>query len=92
MATADRLNTSGCEFNPIPFGCLVCPLNICKYDLPAYQVARLHRWFNQDQSILEQLAQGLDISEVAEAAGLTVRTVYRIKQRCKEEELTYPVH
>ena len=41
---------SGCEFSPGLFGCLTCPLALCKYDLPINELNILR--FGKDGCVL----------------------------------------
>jgi hypothetical protein len=74
---------NGCEANPIPLGCLTCPLPQCKYDdQTAYQTMLKVR---RHQAILDVYREmpgyptNMErVEAVAKAMNITGRTVYRI--------------
>ena len=69
----------GCYINPVPFGCLECPLPQCVHDNP--KIAHLYARRKKDKAIMESWKPGMTTAEVAKLWGLTARTLYRIKQR-----------
>lgn len=70
----------GCEVNPVPLGCLSCPLPVCKYDMPnPEERKRSERAKLRLDRSLELLAQGLTVREVARQLGVSTRLVHRHK-------------
>ena len=70
----------GCEASD---SCLDCPLPKCRYDDPAWY--QRNRRLAQDFRMLYVIQQeSLGIQEAAERFSVTVRTVFRIMQRCRE--------
>ena len=69
----------GCEVAP---HCVDCPLEICQYDLPPNQRASLR---NSARNVLirEAAAEGARRSEIAEAARLSERSIYRLLSEAK---------
>ena len=76
---AEDLGTYGCEENPVPYGCLECPLPACKYD--GFRVRSQARRRQRDQPIVDAFAEGLNVAEVARMFGVSQRTVYRVQAR-----------
>ena len=71
---------TGCEASD---SCLDCPLPLCKYDDPAWY--QRNRRLARDFRILRVMTQeSLSIEETAQRFSVTVRTVFRIMQRCRE--------
>ena len=71
---------TGCEASD---SCLDCPLPFCKYDDPSWY--QRNRRLARDFRILHVMNQeSLSIEETAERFSVTVRTVFRIMQRCRE--------
>ena len=71
---------TGCEASD---SCLNCPLPICRYDDPAWY--QRNRRIARDFRILQAMEQeSLTVDQTAERFGITVRTVFRILQRCRE--------
>ena len=71
---------TGCEASD---SCLDCPLPFCKYDDPAWY--QRNRRLARDFRILHVMTQeSLSIEETAQRFSVTVRTVFRIMQRCRE--------
>ena len=71
---------TGCEASD---SCLDCPLPRCKYDDPAWY--QRNRRLARDFRIMHVMNQeSLSIEETAERFSVTVRTVFRIMQRCRE--------
>ena len=68
----------GCEFSK---SCFECPLPRCKYEMPPGDVARYRRWLFRDVPINAMLDESVSVADTAKAFGVTVRTVYRIKER-----------
>ena len=71
---------TGCEASD---SCLDCPLPQCKYDDPVWY-QRNRRLTNDFRLIHVMHRESLSIEETAERFGITVRTVFRILQRCRE--------
>ena len=71
---------TGCEASD---SCLDCPLPFCKYDDPTWY--QRNRRLARDFRILHVMTQeSLSIEETAARFSITVRTVFRIMQRCRE--------
>ncbi len=71
---------TGCEASD---SCLDCPLPKCKYDDPAWY--QRNRRLARDFRIVQVMQQeSLSVEETAERFSVTVRTVFRIVQRCRE--------
>lgn len=72
----------GCHVNPIPKGCLSCPLARCLYDFKRPEVAfkRIQRQ-PFERAVLSALATGRGVDHIAGNFGISPRTVYRIKER-----------
>ena len=70
---------TGCE---VSAACLDCPLPRCKFDDPAWyqRNRRLARDFRVMYTIQQE---SLSMEEAAERFSVTVRTVFRILQRCR---------
>ena len=74
---------TGCEASE---SCLDCPLPQCRYDDPAWY--QRNRRLARDFRIVRAMQQdGLTIEETADRFSVTVRTVFRIIQRCREAAL-----
>ena len=71
---------TGCEASD---SCLDCPLPQCRYDDPAWYLRnrRLARDF-QMMHVMQQ--ESLSLEQTAERFSVTVRTVFRVMQRCRE--------
>lgn len=71
---------TGCEASD---SCLDCPLPLCKYDDPSWYYR--HRRLAKDFRMLHIIQrESLSAEEAAERFSVTVRTVFRIMQRCRE--------
>ncbi len=71
---------NGCEASD---SCLDCPLPRCKYDDPTWY--QRNRRLARDFRIIHVMKQeSLSIEATAERFSVTVRTVFRIIQRCRE--------
>ena len=81
LVTTDN---DGCEVNPIPWGCLTCPLEVCRYDLPAPEQARLNTG-TRDRDIALAWEHGEPARSIAARTGLSERTVHRAIQHATEE-------
>ena len=85
ISTADasefyHYEDTGCEASD---SCLDCPLPICRYDDPEWYLR--HRRMVKDFKIVQIIErEHLTVEEAAERYGITVRTVFRIMQRCRE--------
>ena len=71
---------TGCEVSD---ACLECPLPQCKFDDPL--------WFRRNQQMAKDFQmmyaiqqERLTIEEAAERFSVTIRTVFRTLQRCRE--------
>ena len=69
----------GCEVAP---HCAKCPLAVCQYDLPPHERAALKN-SARNALILSAAADGAKRTEIAEAAGLSIRSVYRVIAEAK---------
>ena len=67
---------TGCDIAP---ACLTCPLMRCRYDEPGGLVAL--RRLAQDARVLELVRERKTVGQIAEATGLSVRTVQRVLRR-----------
>ena len=78
----DVYHDIGCDINPVRLGCLSCPLPICKYDDP-----RAYRKWQATQQTKQAMMETEDLSvkEAALRLGVTTRTVFRYRERDKEE-------
>ena len=73
---------TGCEVSP---SCLTCPLPQCKFDDPIW--FQRHRRLTKDLRVVNVIqSEGLTAEEAAERFSVTVRTIFRIMQRCREAE------
>ena len=74
---------TGCEASD---SCLDCPLPLCKYDDPVWY--HHNRRLARDFRIMHVMqGECLSIEETAERFSVTVRTVFRILQRCREASM-----
>jgi hypothetical protein len=70
---------TGCEVAP---SCLNCPLPLCKYDDPwGYQRYVKSAWDLEVKTATE--SERLSVEQAAERFNVTVRTIFRSKQRVK---------
>ena len=70
---------TGCE---VSAACLDCPLPRCKFDDPAWY--QRNRRLAKDFQVMYTIQQErLSMEEAAERFSVTVRTVFRILQRCR---------
>ena len=87
-ATREALELEGMPYWPdmgceVATACLDCPLSRCKHDDPEwYQLGR--RLFRDLALYREMLRDGLSVPAAAFRFGVLPRTIYRIKQRCRE--------
>lgn len=72
---------TGCEFSA---KCVLCPRPKCKYDEP--NLARQEKRTKKDLTVIKSL-QKMTIPQTARHHKITIRTVWRIKSRVKEEAL-----
>ncbi len=71
---------TGCE---VSASCLNCPLPRCKHDDPGW--FQRYRRLSKDMEVLTVMQRdGLTVEETAERFSVTVRTVFRAMQRCRE--------
>lgn len=71
---------TGCEASE---SCLNCPLPMCRYDDPAWY--QRNRRIARDFRVLQTMErESLTVEQAADRFGITVRTVFRILQRCRE--------
>ena len=74
----------GCEVAP---SCLSCPLSRCKHDAPDWYGWHLRR--ARDYQVWEAVCRlGLSTREAADRFGTTPRTIYRIAERVKVQDLS----
>lgn len=74
---------TGCE---VSASCLNCPLPQCKYDDPVWY--QRNRRLTRDFKVWSAIQQDdLTVDEAAERFSVTVRTIFRIMQRCREASL-----
>ena len=74
---------TGCEASD---SCLDCPLPKCRYDDPVWY--QRYRLLAKDFRIVHTIQEeSLTVEEAAERFGITIRTVFRIMQRCRELSL-----
>ena len=79
-AEYDHYADTGCEFAP---SCLACPLPVCKEDAPPGWLKR-HRRRLYDSGVVRVIRQeSLTAEQAAARFGVTVRSIYRIKARCR---------
>lgn len=82
----------GCEINPIPFGCLECPLPQCIYDDP--KMFQRLRGQAHDLTVANMVAK-IEVTKqaavdmVADQLEIESRTVYRILERVRRD---FPGH
>ena len=69
----------GCE---VASHCVDCPLATCQFDLPPHERAALKN-SARNTLIREGAATGAERSEIAEAACLSIRSVYRVIAEAK---------
>lgn len=70
----------GCRVNPVPFGCLRCPLAVCVYDQPPQVQLRreaIEARERRREQIMALRRQGYWAREIAERLGIGMRTVTR---------------
>jgi DNA-binding NarL/FixJ family response regulator len=65
---------TGCNYHP---RCLNCPFPVCRYDNPDFK--RQERASSQREQVLAAKRSGQTAAEIANALGISTRTVYRIK-------------
>ena len=71
---------TGCE---VSSSCLECPLPQCRYDDPAWY--QQYRRLTKDLRVWNTIrSEGLTADQAAERFSVTVRTIFRIMQRCRE--------
>ena len=71
---------TGCEASD---SCLDCPLPQCRYDDPAWY--QRNRRLTRDFRMIRVMQQeSLTVEETAARFSVTVRTVFRVIQRCRE--------
>lgn len=78
----DIYQDTGCEVTPY---CLECILPQCKYDDPMWY----QRWKRQrrNRQIIAALDEGmLTVEGIAQRFRLTPRTIFRIRQRDREDQ------
>ena len=73
----------GCQYSS---SCLECPLPACKHDMPTDELrAELRRMEDRKKADII-LREGLIAEAAAERLGGTLRTVYRIIERVREQD------
>mgnify|MGYP001570321011 CR=1 FL=1 len=71
----------GCEASPGPYGCLKCPLPLCRHDDPQGFI----NWQRRERRAqILALTQDRTVVQVAERLGIHERTIYRRKAAAKE--------
>ena len=72
---------TGCE---VSSSCLQCPLPKCKYDDPTWY--QKNRRIAKDLKILSAMKnENLTVEQTADKFSVTVRTIFRIMRRCRED-------
>ena len=75
---------AGCEVSP---SCLTCPLSRCKHDAPEWYGWHVRR--ARDYRVWEAVRRlGLSTREAANRFKTTPRTIYRIAERVKVQDLS----
>ena len=74
-----KYEDTGCEASD---ACLNCPLPQCKFDDPAWY-QRNRRLAKDFQVMYAMERDRLSVEEAAERFSVTVRTIFRILQRCR---------
>jgi hypothetical protein len=78
-----KFEDAGCEVSD---SCLNCPLPRCKYDDPVWY--QKHRRLAKDLKVLTVMrTEKLSVEEAAERFSVTVRTIFRIMRRSREDAL-----
>ncbi len=67
---------TGCD---LASSCLECPLALCKYDDPMW--GKRHDLTIRDDEVMRQHESGASVEQIAQAVGVSARTVYRVIQR-----------
>ena len=73
----------GCEVNPVPGGCLSCPLPLCRYD----DEAGFRNWQSRgkrarDRAVIKARAEeGMKVEELTKQYRLVARTIFRVLER-----------
>ena len=71
---------TGCE---VASSCLNCPLPQCRYDDPAWY--QKNRRLAKDFKVFTAIKnEQLSVEEAADRFSVTIRTIFRIMQRCRE--------
>jgi len=75
-------STVGCHVNPVPYGCLRCPLSVCVYDqeLAARRVREGERRAElreRREEIREARERGESLDEIARRRGVSRMTILR---------------
>jgi len=56
---------------------------MCKYDMPPQEVHRWRRWLLYEKPIVALLQQGVSTDAIAETLNISIRTVFRTKNKAK---------
>lgn len=72
----------GCEVNPIPKGCLSCPLPACKYDDPNWR--RKAKIIERHNQMLVYKREGYSIKTIAHLFGLSTRQLKRVRMQYRK--------
>ena len=70
----------GCSFAP---SCLACPFEVCRYDrgFAGNRVSKAQDRVERDRKITRMRERGMQVEQIAEACGISGRTVARILSR-----------
>ena len=68
-----QYHDDGCYIAP---RCLACPLSVCQYDMPPKRARIILRGIQINQL----LNQGQTVDDIAQAIGITRRSVFRIRR------------
>lgn len=70
----------GCSYAP---SCLACPFDVCRYDrgFAGNRVSKAAGRIDRDRQVLEMRSSGMQVEQIAEACGVSGRTIARILSR-----------
>lgn len=76
----DIYSDHGCSYAP---SCLNCPFDVCRYDrgFAGNRVSKAMNRVDRDKQIAEMRAGGMQVEQIAQACGISGRTVARILSR-----------
>jgi len=79
---------SGCKQATAYLGhqssCLHCPFRKCILDELGVGIARAKKR-TRNEEIIQRLSKGESISDIAEAFGVSIRTIQRVMKQCRED-------